>query len=492
MKKTKTSKKKTSKKMGKKLLFFNFILFSFLLIASIFFVYTMYNTNIVPDKYLVIIGAVLSVFIIVHFILTLKKVKVASIILDILLVLIVAVECFAIPKMSEFIDFVKYNFSAQYDVSIYNIMVSASSPYNTIEDLDGHEILLFNETEGNDLINKINEKIPNPKINNTDDVMGDLTKLKKDKNMIVIADSSYYETQCENDPDFENKVKILDTIEIKVKLDKKDVKNINVTKNSFVVYISGIDTRTNSMPTRSLSDVNILMVVNPDTKKVLLVHTPRDYYVQLHGTTGLKDKLTHAGTKKGGINSSLATMQDLYDIEIPFYVRVNFNSVIKVVDAIGGINIYNDQNYTVYSYVDNVCSYKPGWNNNVKGKCALLFARERHAYKSGDKHRGENQEQVIQRIIEKVSSSTVLLNKYSDLLKSLNNSFETNFDQDKMTSLVKMQLNDMAKWNIETYNVSGKGAMDYTYSYPNQKLYVMYPNNSDVETAKSKIKEVLD
>ena len=479
------------KKMGKKLLFFNFILFSILLIASIFFIYTMYNTNVVPNKYIAIIGAVLLVFIITHFILTLKRKKIASIILDILLVVIVAVECFAIPKMSEFIDFIKYNFNAQYEVSIYNIMVSANSDYYNLDDISGKDIILYNETNGNELEDKIKTKITNPNIKNTEDIMGDLTKLKKDKKMIVICDSSYYETQMENDLEFENSVRIIDTIEIKVKLDKKDSKNINVTKNSFMIYISGIDTRSNSMPTRSLSDVNIIMAVNPDTKKILLVHTPRDYYVQLHNTNGLKDKLTHAGTKKGGVNYSLATMEDLYGTEIPFYIRVNFNSVIKVVDAIGGINIYNDQKFTVKSYVNSACSYKPGWNNNVGGKCALAFARERHAYAQGDRHRGENQEQVITRIIEKVTSSTVLLNKYSEILKSLNNSFETNIDADKITSLVKMQLDDMAKWNIDTYNVTGTGAMEYTYSYPNQKLYVMKPDTKTVDTAKQKIQEVL-
>ena len=490
---TRTPKKTTRRrKMSKGLLFFNFILFSILLLASIFFVYTMYTTGIVPDKYLIIIAGVLTVFIITHFVLTLKRIKIASIILDILLVIIVAVECFAIPKMAEFIDFIQYNFSIQYEVSIYNIMVSQSSEYNTLEDLAGKDIILYNETEGDTLINMINEKISGPSFKETEDIMGDLTKLKKDKKMIIIADASYYETQCDNDTEFESKVKIIDTIEIKVKIDKKDSRNINVTKNSFVVYLSGIDTRSNGMPTRSLSDVNILMVVNPDKKEILLVHTPRDYYVQLHGTTGKKDKLTHAGTKKGGINSSLATMEDLYDIEIPFYMRVNFNSVIKVVDAIGGIDIYNDQNYTVTSYPYPECSYKPGMNKNVSGKCALAFSRERHAYKTGDKHRGENQEQVIQRVIEKVTSSTVLLNKYSSILKSLNNSFETNFDQDKITSLVKMQLNDMSKWTINTYNVTGTGALDYTYSYPNQRLWVMYPDYDTVNTAKQKIKEVLN
>ena len=483
---------KKSKKAKLPLLIINFIIFSALLVASVLFVYTMYNTGIVPIKYILLIGGILELIVIVDFVFILKKVKIPSIIFDVLLVIIIAIEAFSIPKMKEFIDFIQYNFNSNYEVSVYNIMVSTSSSYNSLEDLNGKTIILLDETESDELKNKVNEKIKDAKITNTEDILSDLNKLKTDKNMIVIADSSYYETQIANDTEFETKVKVLDTIEIKEENKEKETKeDINVTKKSFLVYISGIDTRSNSMPTRSLSDVNILMAVNPDTKKILLVHTPRDYYVQLHGTTGLPDKLTHAGTKKGGVKVSKATMEDLYDTKIDFYMRVNFKSVIKIVDAIGGINIYNDQKYTVHSYVDNTCSFKPGWNNNVSGKCALAFARERHAYSTGDKHRGENQEQVLTRIIEKVTSSTVLLNKYTDILKSLNNSFETDMPSEKMTDLVRMQLDDMAKWEITPYNVTGKGAMDYTYSYPHQKLSVIKPNYDTVNTAKTKIKEVL-
>lgn len=483
--------KKKRKKAKLPLLIINFIIFSALLIASVFFVYTMYNTGIVPIKYVLITALVLEIITIVDFIFIIKKVRIPSIIFDVILILVIAVEAFSIPKMREFINFIQYNFNSQYEISVYNIMVSSSSSYNTLEDLNGKTIILLDETSDNKLKDQINEKIKDAKITETEDIISDLNKLKTNKNMIIIADSSYYDTQIANDSEYETKVKVIDTIEIKEEKKEEENSNKNVTKNSFVIYISGIDTRSNSMPARSLSDVNILMAVNPDTKKILLVHTPRDYYVKLHGTSGLPDKLTHAGTKKGGIKVSKATMEDLYDIDIDFYMRVNFKSVIKVVDAIGGINIYNDQKYTVHSYVDDACSFKPGWNNNVSGRCALAFARERHAYPSGDKHRGENQEQVITRIIEKITSSKVLLNKYSDILKSLNNSFETDMSSEKMTSLVRMQLDDMAKWQIDTYNVTGKGAMDYTYSYPNQKLSVIKPNYDTVNTAKSKIKEVL-
>ena len=483
--------KKKRKKAKLPLLIINFVIFSLLLVASVLFVYTMYNTGIVPIKYVLIVAGVLELITIVDFAFIIRKVRIPSIILDVLLVIIIAVEAFSIPKMNEFINFIQYNFNTEYEISVYNIMVSNSSKYNTLEDLNGKTIILLDETNDDKLKNQINEKIKDAKITSTEDIIEDLDKLKKDKNMIIIADSSYYDTQIANDPEYETKVKVIDTIEIKEEKKNEKESEKNVTKNSFIVYISGIDTRSNSMPTRSLSDVNILMAVNPNTKKILLIHTPRDYYVKLHGTTGLPDKLTHAGTKKGGVKVAKATIEDLYDIDIDFYMRVNFKSVIKLVDAIGGIDIYNDQKYTVYSYVDDSCSFKPGWNKNVKGKCALAFARERHAYSTGDKHRGENQEQVLTRVIERISSSKVLLNKYTDILKSLNNSFETDMSSDKMTSLVRMQLDDMAKWQIETYNVTGKGAMDYTYSYPHQRLSVMKPNYDTVNTAKSKIKEVL-
>ena len=162
-----------------------------------------------------------------------------------------------------------------------------------------------------------------------------------------------------------------------------------------------------------------------------MVNTPRDYYVQLHGKTGLKDKLTHAGLV-GGVNMSMSTLEDLYGIKVPYYVRVNFNAVVKLVDAIDGITLYNDQTRSFSCWTDRDCVFKPG-DNNVKGKCALAFARERHAYTEGDRHRGENQEQVIQKIIEKVTEreiekevdiNTRHLKLYNNFLDVLEGSFK--------------------------------------------------------------------
>ena len=292
----------------------------------------------------------------------------------------------------------------------------------------------------------------------------------------------------EEDETYKDYIRIIDTIEIKSKV-VNTATNIAVTEDPFVVYLSGIDTRSGKLPAKSLSDVNILLVVNPVDRELLMVNTPRDYYVNLHGIKGNKDKLTHAGLI-GGVKLSTSTLEDLYEIKIPYYVRVNFNAVINLVDAVGGITINNDQNKNIKCWTDHSCIIKPG-DNKVNGKCALAFARERHAYKEGDRHRGENQEQVISKIIEKVTSSKTLINNYSNILESLNGTFETNITTEEIMSLVKMQINDMRGWTISTYNVTGSDLYAKTYSYPNRDLYVMNPNMEKVNIAKQKLNDAL-
>ena len=222
-----------------------------------------------------------------------------------------------------------------------------------------------------------------------------------------------------------------------------------------------------------------------------MVNVPRDYYVQLHGKTGLKDKLTHAGMN-GGVQLSKATMEDIFGLEINYYVRVGFNAVIKLVDAVfpEGIVINNDQNYSIRCWTDQSCVFKPG-DNKVKGRCALAFARERHAYSTGDRHRGENQQQVIQLLFNKLSSTKSLLTNYDKIMKALEGTFDTNLSTDNITSLIQFQLDDMRGWEFETANVTGSDASSETYSFPKQKLYVMIPNQESINEAKAKIEGIL-
>ncbi len=254
-----------------------------------------------------------------------------------------------------------------------------------------------------------------------------------------------------------------------------------VITKPYVVYISGIDTY-GDVSTVSRSDVNILAVVNPETKKILLVNTPRDFYVQLHGITGVKDKLTHAGIY--GIQMSKATMEDLYGIKIDYTVRVNFTSLLKVVDAVGGVDVVSDNAFSAggYTFVKGV--------NTLDAKQALAFSRERHSFADGDRQRGKDQQSVIEALIRKMSQPMTLIS-YQTILKSLDGTFQTNASSKEIGSIINQQLTSFGSWQTTSISVDGTGSTNVTYSMGNQPLYVMVPDVSTVNAAKAEIQAYL-
>ena len=269
---------------------------------------------------------------------------------------------------------------------------------------------------------------------------------------------------------------------------KDDPEQPVATQNQpFVMYISGIDTR-GSISAKSRSDVNILAVVNPNTHQVLLLSTPRDYYVPLSISNGIPDKLTHAGIY--GIDVSMDTLEMLYDVPIDYYFRVNFNGFEDIVDALGGITVHSDIAFTssVYSSPDATYYFQQG-QNTLNGTAALVFARERYAFADGDRQRGENQMKVIRGVIEKAMSPALLTN-YVSIMDSVSGSFETSMPYDKIAELVRNQLDDGGSWNISSYSVSGRDELRVPYSL-SFEVYVMIPDESTVQTAREKIDQVL-
>jgi LCP family protein required for cell wall assembly/uncharacterized repeat protein (TIGR02543 family) len=213
-----------------------------------------------------------------------------------------------------------------------------------------------------------------------------------------------------------------------------------------------------------------------------MVSIPRDYYVQLHGTTGYKDKLTHAGSY--GVEMSIKTIEDLIGIDINYYIRVNFTSVVDIVNAIGGADVYSEYNFTsIEGY-----NYSKGYNN-VDGTEALWFARERKAFIDGDRQRGRNQQALIDALFRKATSKAIIT-KYNSLLNAVNGSFVTNMSPNRITSLIKMQLTDNKKWILTSTSMDGTDSTNYTYTYSNQLLYVMEPDMTSVEAVKDLISKV--
>ena len=299
----------------------------------------------------------------------------------------------------------------------------------------------------------------------------------------LLIEEEAYET-------FLDKVKILYSVSYDT-LDGKDNSETepapvnpekNVTNTPFIVYVSGSDTRSSILDV-SRSDVNILMVVNPQTKQVLLLNTPRDYYVGNPAGDGALDKLTHCGLY--GVDCSMEALETLYDTQIKYYGQINFTGFETLIDAVGGVTIYSDQSFKARD------TYIQKGENTLNGTQALDFSRERYHVSGGDNGRGKNQMKVITAVIKKMTTGTTIISNYSAIMSSLEGMFSTNLQTSDISMLVKMQLNDLATWDVFSFAVTGSGGSEKTYSAPGHTAYVMYPNEESVDYASGLIDKIL-
>jgi LCP family protein required for cell wall assembly len=244
----------------------------------------------------------------------------------------------------------------------------------------------------------------------------------------------------------------------------------------FIVYVSGSDSYDTQIIKSGRSDVNILAVVNPLSKQVLLLNTPRDYYVENPAGKGELDKLTHCGLY--GIKNSMRTLGSLYRKNVDYYVRINFSGFKQMIDALGGVTVYSDYAFTAITRTE----IAEG-ENHLNGQQALDFARERYTLPGGDAERGRHQMQVITAVIEKATTGTTIISNYSDIMDSVEGMFTMNVPAELISELMKMQLEDMARWNIVSFSVTGSGKKAETYSMPGMELYVTEPNEYSIKKA---------
>lgn len=463
-------------------------------ISSIIFIFKVLTFGLLPAKFFYLLFGVLLILNLLYFFLTLRKKagKIIRIILGILAILFSVGLFLGGLKIDGLNGFLNKNFNDDKKYAIYNVIISKDSSKKSLNDLVGAELFTFEESlpevSDADLTSATKTSIKNSSLVFKNDIETVMSRPLKSTSSASVINNGTFESYLAANEGYEAKIKIIGEIKVEIKAVEKPKTDVskNLAKKPFLLYISGIDTRTGTMPSRSLSDVNILAAINPATKKILLVNIPRDSYVLVHGDNGLRDKLTHAGSR-GGLQLSTATIEDLFGLKIDRNIRVNFNFVTKLVDSIGGITVTNDLNRTLTL---EGCTYQPG-DNAVDGKCALRFARERKSYDSGDRHRGENQQQIITRIINKISSNKSIILGYEKILSAIDGSFESNLTSENITSLVRLQLDEMSPWQVESYNVNGSGRLTKTHSYPNQDLYVMDIDQTTLSTAKTKLEAVL-
>lgn len=357
-----------------------------------------------------------------------------------------------------------------------SIIVKANSTYQYTQDLKGkvYSTLATDDKSVDKTIEKLqtenNENIQ-PKV-----YSGVLTLVNalynNDVDCIIINES--YRAMIEEDfPNFSSDTRVIYSKQYVTEINSPE--NSDITRNTFNVYVSGIDTY-GSITTKSRSDVNMIMTVNPTTKTVLLTSIPRDYYIPFNVLGGQRDKLTHSGLY--GVNETMQNVASYFGIDIDYFIRVNFDSLIDIVDSLGGIEVYNPQAFK---------NFEVG-KITLNGEEALAFSRERYSFEDGDKERGRNQMRVITGIINKVLSPAIISN-YSELMDKLHVSFQTNMADEQIISLVRMQLDDMSPWTIQQQSVNGDGQTLYSPIY-GSNLYMMVPDDKSVENAKIKINEL--
>ena len=448
-------------------------------LLSIILIINIINLNIIPNKYLLIIISIELFLLLLGIILNINKKKTLKIIGIILLIINIIINSIGLYYINHTNKFIKQSFNNNLvEKNKYNVIVLKESNYNNIEEI---KIIGYLKQDIN-YKEKINNELK--EYNSIYELYEDLLNKKIES---IILEDTYIDLLKDDYKDIEEKIKIIYsfdiTNEIKKQVETKELNPINI-------YISGSDSRSGSIEAKSRTDVNMIVTINPNTNKILLTSIPRDYYVQLHNTTGYKDKFTHSGIY--GIEMSKQTLEDLFNIKIDYTIKVGFNSVVKIIDLLGGIDINSDMAFQCRCG-DGIPSnrYIIEGINHVNGAEALCFSRQRKVYQTGDNHRILNQQVVLEGIISKLTKEKSILIKYDEILNSLSDLYRTDIPESLIKLYIKNQLENNTKWQIEKQVVTGYGSMDITYSMPGRNLYVMIPDMESVKKATENIEKSL-
>ncbi len=471
-------------RQGKTKILISWGLLAIYTVLAVFLLFLIFKYNMLAFRYLNIVVTVLIVAlaILCFFLIWSKKAKNLTLILLLLGVVINGTSLFAV---SQFIGFTsRLNATSNYSNYSMSIAVLADSPIENISQVTS--VMGPTGTDKDNIQQLLNDlKVSQNKELTVEESSSYLAAYKSllagDTKAILL--NSVFENIIESEyPDYASKIKKIYTKELTKKVETpKDVKG-----DSFNVYISGIDTY-GPISSVSRSDVNIIMTVNRETKKILLTTTPRDSYVPIaDGGNNQKDKLTHAGIY--GVDASIHTLENLYGIDLNYYARLNFTSFLKLIDLLGGVDVHNDQEFTAHTNG----KFYPVGNVHLDSEQALSFVRERYSLEDGDRDRGRNQQKVIVAILQKLTSTEALKN-YDSIIKGLQDSLQTNMPLETMMNMANAQLESGGTYKINSQDLKGTGRMDLpSYAMPDSNLYMMEISDSSLESVKAAINDVME
>ena len=482
------------------------IISAVLFCAEMAFIVLLLYTKLISVKYIGVISAVLLVFLLLVYLLVRKARKkirfIIGVVLSVLILAVLGTGSLYIYKTVSALDTIT---GVNKDVTKINVYVKEDDPAQKLADASGYTFGILSELDRDNTDQALQQMYYELGSDVQTNEYSGLSELADSLNNgttgAIILNQAYLDVldEMDNYSSFSSQLREIASLQVETVVQRKTPQvteatgsttetsdnssaDAAVTDEVYTIYVSGIDTR-GEMTASSRSDVNIILTVNTRTKQILMISTPRDYFVPLSISNGVPDKQTHAGIY--GVNVSMDTLNMLYDININYYFRLNFAGFEKIIDALGGITVNSD--YEFDSQNTKGYHFNKG-ENHLNGEQALVFTRERYAFKEGDRQRGRDQMAVIQGVVDKATQPAFLKN-YLSVMDSLDGCFETNVPYDIIASLVRRQLDEGGSWQVLSYSADGTGDTQKPYSM-SQKAYVMIPDQTTVDKAKTLMKKV--
>lgn len=457
------------------------------LIFITLFLVLLLKLNIIPKKYMMIITVSLTIYELLCILLTnlkFKVTKIIGIVLSSLSIIGCGVLSYYLYTGNTFLDKAFDNTKNENTITYYVVTYKDNTASNR-NDIKDTVYYVNNDSNIENAANYL-KKYTSSNITLASDVTTLFTMIANKQASFALLSNSSYEILFDNNKELKrDNYKIVYQFNIKIK--NKVSKSTSNNKEKFNIYISGTDFA-------NLSDFNMIVTVNMNTHKILLTSVPRDYYLPVYGTNGIRDNLSFIGVND--INTRAKSIENYFGINMDYYLKINTNSLVGMVDAVGGIEYCSDESYTTtHATILNSYDDSKGKKLYIKKGCqhlngveALTVARERNAFAGRDRQRQKNCQAIIVDIFEKLKSVNTLTN-YTNILDSLSDLYETTLPREIIEQIMKDTI-DGANWSFDNQSVDGTDAQDLIH-LNSMKGWVMYPADETIVSAKSKINEIL-
>ncbi len=457
------------------------------LITTSLFLVLLLKLNMLPKNYMMIITIALILIDIIGIIFTNFKNKILKVIGLILLIptiIISIIASYFLYTGNSFLNNAFDNVQNEQYITYYVVTYSDNEVDNR-NDINSTVYYPSNDSYVETAITTLKNYTEND-IVETNDIVSAFTLLSQKKISFILLNNTTYEIIFDNNASLrKDNYKIIYTYKIKIenKIENKEVTD----SDSFNIYVSGTDFA-------NLNDFNMIVTINMTSHKILLTSIPRDYYIPVYGTNGIKDNLSFIGVND--INTRIKSLEDFFDVDLDYYLKINTNSLVKIVDAVGGIEYCSDVSFTtthavVLDTYDDSTGRKLTINKgcqHLNGIQTLTVARERNAFNGRDRQRQKNCQEIIVDIFDKLKSINTITN-YNNILNSLSDLYETTLSREIIENIMKDTING-AEWKFENQSVDGTDGQDLIH-LNSMKGWVMYPAEDTITNAKVKIEEIM-